>query len=295
MRYDIVCIGHITKDKIVTPKATVNIPGGTATYFSYGISRMENKDISYKLVTALAQEDMYIVEDMRKAGIEVEAFESPCTDVFENIYTSDDMNQRQQRVLATAQPFNIEQLKNVDARYIVLGSLLATDFGLPLVKYFSAKATLVVDAQGYLREVREQKVFATDWKEKLEALKHIDVLKVNEHEIKVLTGIDDYREACQQLAQWGVKEVLLTLGSEGSMILTDRQFYIIPAYAPLNEKDATGCGDTYVMSYLYKRAQGADIEDAGKFAAAVSTLKLENSGPFSRTEQEVMELLRTNA
>ena len=47
------------------------------------------------------------------------------------------------------------------------------------------------------------------------------ILKVNEHEAKVLTGLDDYQAAARQLAEWGVKEVLLTLGSEGSIIYAE--------------------------------------------------------------------------
>lgn len=34
---DICCIGHITLDKIVTPKQTTYMPGGTSYYFSHGI------------------------------------------------------------------------------------------------------------------------------------------------------------------------------------------------------------------------------------------------------------------
>lgn len=47
---------------------------------------------------------------------------------------------------------------------------------------------LSVDAQGYLREVRGENVFAVDWPEKEEALKYIHILKANEHETEVLTG-----------------------------------------------------------------------------------------------------------
>ena len=35
-------------------------------------------------------------------------------------------------------------------------------------------------AQGYLREVRGERVYPIDWTDKLEALKYIDILKVNE-------------------------------------------------------------------------------------------------------------------
>ena len=58
--------------------------------------------------------------------------------------------------------------------------------------------------------------------------------------------------------------------------------------------DATGCGDTYVLGYLYMRNKGASYAEAGCFAAAMSTIKLEKSGPFSGTEEEVWHILKSN-
>ena len=77
-----------------------------------------------------------------------------------------------------------------------------------------------------------------DWTEKTEALKYIDILKVNEHEMEVLTGHKEVKQAAFQLAEWGVKEVLITLGSLGSVIFAEGCFYRIPAYPP---KKYSGC------------------------------------------------------
>ena len=272
----------------MTPKAEIYMPGGSSFYFSYGINHLDNKNLSYRLLTSLAEEDMQAVHDMRAAGIQVDVIPSRHTVYFENIYEAD-QNVRHQRVRAKADPFTIESVKDVKARYIVLGSLLADDFPLEVIQYLSTRGTLVVDAQGYLREVRGEKVYAIDWKEKREALKYIDILKVNEYEAEVLTGTAHLHKAAETLASWGVKEVLLTQGSFGSTLLADGQFYDIPAYEPLNVVDATGCGDTFVMGYVYKRAQGANVDEAGHFAAAVSTLKLEASGPFCGTEQQAID------
>ena len=175
-----------------------------------------------------------------------------------------------------------------------MGSLLADDFSLDFVKYLSEKGILAVDAQGYLREVRGERVYPIDWTDKLEALKYIDILKVNEHEMEVLTGHKDIKQAALQLAEWGVKEVLITLGSLGSVIYAEGRFHKIPAYPPKDIVDATGCGDTYATGYLYMRNKGVSYEKAGCFAAAMSTLKLEASGPFSKTEEDVWDIIRTS-
>lgn len=289
---DICCIGHITLDKIVTPKQTTYMPGGTSYYFSHGIKHLKDKD-NYKLVTALAPSEYKAVEEMRSAGIQVEVLPSRKTVYFENVY-GENQDNRTQRVLAKADPFTVEELKNEEARIFHLGSLLSDDFSLDVVKLLSGKGILAVDAQGYLREVRGEKVFPVDWKDKREALKYIDILKVNEHEAEVLTGYKDAKQAALQLAEWGVKEVLLTLGSLGSLIYAEGVFHQVPAYPPKEVVDATGCGDTYAMGYLYMRNKGASYEEAGCFAAAMSTIKLEKSGPFSGTEEQVWNIIRNS-
>ena len=268
------------------------MPGGTSYYFSHGIKHLKDKD-NYKLVTALAPSEYKAVEEMRSAGIQVEVLPSKKTVYFENVY-GENQDNRTHRVLAKADPFTVEELKNEEARIFHLGSLLSDDFSLDVVKLLSGKGILAVDAQGYLREVRGQKVFPVDWKDKREALKYIDILKVNEHEAEVLTGYKDAKQAALQLAEWGVKEVLLTLGSLGSLIYAEGVFHQIPAYPPKEVVDATGCGDTYAMGYLYMRNKGASYEVAGCFAAAMSTIKLEKSGPFSGTEEQVWNIIRNS-
>lgn len=269
------------------------MPGGTSYYFSHGISHLKDTK-HYQLVTALAPSEFKAVEDIRAKGIKVTVIPSHRTVYFENTY-GENQDNRSQRVLAKADPFTVEQLENINAHIFHLGSLLADDFSLDVVKYLSTKGILAVDAQGYLREVRGEKVYPIDWTDKVEALKYIDILKVNEHEMEVLTGQTDIKQAALQLAEWGVKEVLITLGSLGSIIYAEGTFHKIPAYPPKDIVDATGCGDTYATGYLYMRNKGASYEEAGCFAAAMSTLKLEASGPFSKTEEDVWNIIRTSS
>ena len=289
--YDICCVGHITLDKVVTPKATVYMAGGTSFYFSNAISNM---DLSYTLVTALAEKDKDIVDELRSKGIKVIVLPSAYTVYFENIYTKD-QDHRVQRVSQKADPFTADQLLSVDARIFHLGPLLADDIPWELIRPLSEKGMVSLDVQGYLREVRNKNVHAIDWPAKKEALRYVHVLKANEWEMMVLTGETDVRKGARILFEWGVKEVVITLGSKGSVIYNGRNFYIIPAYSPVTSVvDATGCGDTYMAGYLYCRAKGKSLQESGEFAAAMATLKIESSGPFTGTEDDVMALLANN-
>ena len=285
---DICCIGHITLDKIVTPRMTVHSPGGTAFYFAHAMSSLHADN--FLLVTSLAESEMKAVDDIRALGIDVTVLPSRKSVYFENRY-GENQNHRTQRVLAKADPFTPEGVAGIKARYYHLGSLLADDFSLDIIKALSEKGIVSVDAQGYLREVRGDKVYPVDWSDKLEALRYIDILKVNEHEAAVLTGATDPRRGAEILAGWGVKEVVLTLGSMGSVILAEGHAYEIPAFTPTDIVDATGCGDTYMAGYLYMRNKGAGYEEAGRFAAAMCTIKLQATGPFRSSAEKVRQLI----
>ena len=275
---DICCIGHITRDKIITPSQSFSMSGGTAFYMAYGINNLPH-DIAFQLVTKVGPESYEEVDRMRQAGIDVVCYDSAKSVYFENRYGIDS-NQRTQRVLAKADPFTIEEVLPLEAKVFHLGSLLADDFPVEVVKALAKKGRISIDVQGYLREVRGEKVYAVKWNAMEEILAYTDILKLNEHEMEMITNSKDPRTVALQMASYGVREVVITLGSFGSLIYADKQFYEIPAYEPRQVVDATGCGDTYSAGYLYMRSLGADIEASGKFAAAMCTSKLEHNGPY---------------
>lgn len=288
MKPEICCIGHITLDKIITPSLEAYLPGGTAFYFAHALANLDHS--GFKLVTSVGPDEMKPVEDIRNLGIDVEVIPSRKSVFFENKY-GENLNDRTQRVLAKADPFTVKNLKDAEAKIFHLGTLLADDFSLDAIKLLSQKGIVSVDAQGYLREVVGEQVHPIDWADKQEALQYIDILKANEKEMETLTGTTDPHEAARILAGWGCKEVLLTLGDHGSLIYAGGQFYEIPAFPTTAVVDATGCGDTYMAGYLYRRAKGADYVEAGKFAAAMCTLKLVHTGPFNGTEADVLAVI----
>lgn len=290
---DICCIGHITRDRIITqnPPNTIHCAGGSAYYMAWAIQALPH-DIDFHMITSVSQEVMPEVERLRQAGICVSAFESETNVFFENKY-GEDMNHRTQRVLAKSAPFTISQLEDVNAKVFHLGTLLADDFAPEVVEYLAKKGDISIDVQGYLRAVDGEQVHPVEWTDKLRLLKQTAILKVNESEYQTLTGITDPFLAAEQIHDWCVREVIITLGSEGSVIYAEGQFFEIPAYLPKRLVDATGCGDTYSAGYLYARAKGMNYIDAGRFAAAMCTLKLEHTGPFDHTIDDICRIINS--
>lgn len=263
------------------------MPGGTAFYFSLALAHLP---VQYLLVTAVGDSERVVVEDLQANGVKAVVLPSAHSVHFENKY-GEDPDQRTQRVLQKAAPFHAALFAEVKADIIHLGPLLADDFSADDIKALAARGKLSLDVQGFLRRVEAEQVVPVDWNDKKDVLPHIHFLKASEEEMAVLTGTDDIRKGARMLADWGAKEVIITQGSKGSVVYEGGCFYSIPAYQPQHVQDATGCGDTYMAGYLFQRSSGVGIQQAGEFAAAMATLKLGVSGPFTGTEDEVKAVI----
>lgn len=285
---DLICIGHITHDRIVTPQMQTEMAGGTAFYMAHAISHLPRK-IDFGLLTKVGADAQDEVRRIREAGIDVRALASRQTVSFENRYGSN-ANNRSQRVSAEADPFTLADVEGLRARVFHLGALLPDDFHIDVVRSLKERGAVSIDAQGFLRRVCEGRVVESEWPQRDAMLSLCDFIKLNEHEMKTISGMTDSHHVARWLASYGIREVIITLGSEGSMVLRDGVYYDIPAYPPRQLVDATGCGDTYSAGYLYFRALGATPLEAGKMAAAMCTKKLEGSGPFVSTIEEVRSI-----
>lgn len=165
----ICCVGHITHDKIITPRHTDHLSGGTAYYFAHGIARLPNP--AFSLVTSVGEDDYKVIDELRAIGTKVKLIPGSSTVIFENAY-GENSDHRTQRVLAKAEPFKVEHLCDVHADIFHLGSLLADDFDPDLIRYLSTKGIVSLDVQGFLRRVENTQVLACDWKEKTACLRN---------------------------------------------------------------------------------------------------------------------------
>ncbi|MGL6226489.1 MAG: ribokinase [Thermoguttaceae bacterium] len=116
-----------------------------------------------------------------------------------------------------------------------------------------------------------------------ELLHNVTCIKPNETETERLTGVkvtdrDSARIAAQQLLALGVQYVIITLGSEGSLLLENSGSELfIPSYS-VDVVDTTAAGDAFSGSLAWSFAQGKNIQDAAKIATAVAALSVTRWG-----------------
>ncbi len=286
--FDACAVGHITKDIVRIRNAEKEMPGGTAYYFSIALKSLGS---NVSLITKAAEKDKGLMHDLIRSNIDVHYRESQQTTVFENIYP-EDIDFRIQNVRCVAEPFSIEDIPDVSTRIFHVGPLTKEDVPLEVLKHLSRGTRISLDIQGFLRKIEGSEVKSVDWGEKDEGLVYVDILKTGEREARILSGEDDMRKAAARLSGYGIDEVIITLGSKGSLIYSKGNFHTIPSFPARKLVDATGCGDTYMAGYLHKRLKSSDIDESGVFAAATASLKLEKSGPFEGSEEQVQDFLR---
>ena len=288
--FDICVIGHITRDIIKIGLTTRATPGGTAYYTAVALRRL---GLKVAVVTKVAKEDEGpLLRDIRREKIEVFCKESKISSIFKNTYRPDNLDTRFQEIKAIGAPFLPEDVEEIKATLFHVGPLTNQDIPVQLLKQLTTRARIVsLDVQGMLRPARVGPVSEQNWPEKQKGLACVDILKANEKEALVLSGQNTVDRAASALASLGPKEVIITMGSRGSLIYAEQTLHRIPCCSPRKTDDPTGCGDTYVAGYLYQRLKGTAPEMAGRFAAAMATLKLEGPGPFSGSEADVYGVL----
>ena len=284
--YDIICIGNYTKDTIVNPSGVSYVDGGAVNYSAHAAARLGH---SVAAVTHLAEEDHRVVEKFIEAGIDCFPTFTPHSTNMCLEYPTSNPDIRTLSVTATAGSITASEVEDLQAKSAVIGPSIRGEVGLDVIKCLKEKNILVAaDVQGYIRVIRDQILVNETWDEMPEYLALIDVLKSDAVEAEFLTGESDIYKAADKFLELGPKEIVLT-HKEGVLIYADGQFYDRTFY-PENMTGRSGRGDTCVGTYLSMRLHKTP-QEASIWAAAVTSLKMENAGPFSRTLAEVEELI----
>ena len=110
----------------------------------------------------------------------------------------------------------------------------------------------------------------------LELLSLVDVLIASETFAEPMIGAkESKKEVLQKLRKLGPRQVVITLGSRGSIGLANGKVVQQGAF-PVISKDTTGAGDVYHGGYIYGLLQGWHMSDCMAFASAAAALKCLN-------------------
>ncbi len=285
--YDIVIIGHVTSDILVYKGESSGFIGGGA-YFSAFAARRSGVRIC--VITKLAPKDYGILEGLKKDGIEVTALPSLRTTSIENVFETDDVDRRKVRLLSQADPFHPEDIPETETKVYSLTGLFAGEIPDSLIVHLARKGSIALDLQGKLRYSEAGSFAFRDWPDKERFLPLVTYLKADSLESEAATGTSDREEAAGILHRLGAEEVMITHSSE--VILYNGESLFRAPFNPDNLSGRTGRGDTCFIAYVCWRLTHG-IEESLRYAAALTSLKMEKPGPFLGTREEVLARMKT--
>ena len=288
MTFDVYIVGQIVRDINYLNKVESRVQtfGGTAfysgvTYNSLGLTTAVHTsfDVHDKPLLANYGFDKEIVLFNQEGSTTTE---------FNNYYSEKSKNVRFQKMKFNGFPVDGE-LRN--SKIYHFGPLLSGDIAMNV--YLALKqlpGIKIIDVQGLVRQVRKDNVVWQSNKDAREILSNFNMIKCDQKELNYITNSKNTSKSIELLKRWGLEEIIVTNGSNGSTIYSKSEGeFNIPSFKPNRLKDTTGCGDTYAAIYAYARMKSYPIYEAGYLASAGASLKIEHIGPLSTSIEHIKE------
>jgi sugar/nucleoside kinase (ribokinase family) len=149
------------------------------------------------------------------------------------------------------------------ADWVHVAALLRSDFPSEVLARLARAQGISLDAQALVRRPTVGPLVLDDDYDPA-VLEHVRVLKLSEEEAEVVLGA----VSTDSVRALGVREVLVTLGSRGSIVFAEGREERI-SVDPRMKVDPTGAGDAFAAAYLAGRAAADPPATAGRRASAV--------------------------
>ncbi|MDH3890344.1 MAG: PfkB family carbohydrate kinase [candidate division Zixibacteria bacterium] len=291
----ITAIGNPVYDYIKTKKVEPEgrVLSGCSTNAALALAKM---GADARLVGAIGDDySEHLKSELSALGIEFRIVPSAETGGFSLNYYDDFGNRTLDLLGRAAVIGEIDPDWYHDAEAVLIGPILG-EVSFESVHRIrkSFDGLFFCDPQGLIRGADENgRIFHEKCEGIEQTLGAFDIVKPNELEGQILTGIDcrqDPYQAARIIKEWGPKIVIVTLAELGSIVYDGVDFVDIPPY-DINLMDSTGAGDTYMAGFTFEYLKtGGDLHRAGCYASCTSSVMIENSGPdFSMTENMIRE------
>jgi sugar/nucleoside kinase (ribokinase family) len=210
-----------------------------------------------------------LVPPLVALGLPVTCLDGDATSTFAFRYEGD---VRHFEVVSAGDPWTPEEARSLrrgalaGVQWLHVGPVLRSDFPADTLAELAAGRRVSYDGQGLVRRPEPGPLkLDADFDPAL--LEHVSILKLAEEEAMAAAGSLEP----EALAALGPREVLVTFGSQGALVVVDGKAERIRAH-PV-DADPTGSGDAFAAGYLASRASGlAPIAAARRATSLVGTL-----------------------
>lgn len=130
-----------------------------------------------------------------------------------------------------------------------------------------------------------------------ESLQLSNMLKINDEEIILISGLYGYKENDEQdickrlLEEYNLDIVILTKGTDGSFVFTQKETSYQPT-PKVHVADTVGAGDSFTAAFVASYIRGERIPDAHQLAMEVSAYVCTQHGAMPQLPDAYLELFR---
>jgi len=128
-------------------------------------------------------------------------------------------------------------------------------------------------------------------------LQYLDWFMPSFDEAKAMCGTGDYVKMAETFKSFGVRNVIIKLGSEGAYVSSkDNDNFLSPAFK-CNAMDASGAGDSFCAGFLMGLVKGWDLRKCARFANAVGYHCVQSIGTTTgiKSFEQIMGFLNGQA
>jgi sugar/nucleoside kinase (ribokinase family) len=281
-------VGSLAFDDLEMPSGTFNdVLGGAATYSSITASMLT----PVNLVGVVGNDfPEAVLEDLKKRGVDTAGVEHANGKTFRwrGRYSSDLASRTtldtQLNVFADFRPKIPPQFRQTP--FVLLGNIHPA-LQLEVLAQVEKPKLVIADTMNFWI-TGEPKLLG-------EVLAKIDMLVINDEEVRELTGIHNIVKAAHEVRRRGPRCVIVKRGEHGALYFDDAGVFFAPAYPLEDVLDPTGAGDSFaggLIGYIARvgEADHQTLRRAIYFGSALGSFCVEGIGPKRLLEVSAKDL-----
>jgi ribokinase len=287
---NIVVIGSINMDMVVTVdempkkgqtvmgKSLEMIPGGKGANQAYAAAKLGAR---ISMIGAVGDDDNsdVLIRNLKTAGVDVSGI-----DIWENRHCGTafilvSSNGDNQIVVIPGTNYQVRP-ETIDKKLDLIKAcdIVVMQLEIPIESVVYASALAKENGKVVILDPAPAPAQLPD-----ELLRNIDILTPNETELEILTGsqadsIEGVVSAARKLVDSGIKDVIVTLGGQGAVLVNEDCYCHKPAYEFGKVVDTTAAGDCFTAALAVAYGKNKPLEQAIEFAGAAAAISVTRKG-----------------
>ncbi|MCK4386080.1 MAG: carbohydrate kinase family protein [candidate division Zixibacteria bacterium] len=288
-KFKIVVIGTINKDTIIFPNGKKTESFGGILYNILALSYLGREEVKIYPVCNLGYDvyDQVISQLENCNNVELDGIKKVDSKNNHAFLSINKKNQREETLKNRVPPLSFSHIKPfLGADVILVNFISGLDLSLLALKKIrkNTDALIFMDVHSLTLGVDDSgKRFFDAPENWREWIKQADLVQMNLPELKELSqrNLKSHKEIAEfgkYILNSGLKAVLVTLGEEGSLMISDDKVRKFKGSRVQRFKDATGCGDVFSAGFLICYVHTKDLIKSVNFANYVAGEKCKVSG-----------------